>query len=296
MRVHLQGGSGTGCFTATAAAGRAASCVTVVQVPHAPAAAGEAASGQRHQLLSVSHCCANGIDSLVCSDLDCEPCPRQLEGTLPDVLGQLTALRLLTLCGNSLRGTLPAAWGVDGAFTELKVGWNVAQLPMYAATAQRCILLFHRASFAAYSVVAGCRLHCCVAGDITLGPLRAVSGTLLELFAFSWPWDVCAVGSWSTALVHCSGCSGPSGRLTPSAGWLPLPRGSLSNATATDTGSCASGCSGWTCRPTAWAAACRRRGPTRPRCRAWATSTSATTRWAARCRPSGCRRRPSPPS
>lgn len=67
-------------------------------------------------------CCANGIDSLICSDLDCEPCPRQLEGTLPDVLGQLTALRLLTLCGNSLRGTLPAAWGVDGAFTELKVG------------------------------------------------------------------------------------------------------------------------------------------------------------------------------
>jgi hypothetical protein len=53
-------------------------------------------------------------------DLDCEPCPRQLEGVLPDVLGQLTTLRLLTLCGNSLRGTLPAAWGVDGAFTELK--------------------------------------------------------------------------------------------------------------------------------------------------------------------------------
>jgi hypothetical protein len=54
------------------------------------------------------------------------------------VLGQLTALRLLTLCGNSLRGTLPAAWGVDGAFTELKVGWNAAQLPIHAA-AQHCI-------------------------------------------------------------------------------------------------------------------------------------------------------------
>lgn len=38
------------------------------------------------------------------------------------MLGQLTALRALSLCGNSLRGTLPAAWGVDGAFTELKVG------------------------------------------------------------------------------------------------------------------------------------------------------------------------------
>lgn len=55
-------------------------------------------------------------------DLDCEPCPRQLEGTLPDVLAQLTALQRLELCGNSLRGTLPAAWGADGAFLELQVG------------------------------------------------------------------------------------------------------------------------------------------------------------------------------
>lgn len=55
-----------------------------------------------------------------CRDFTCEPCPRQLEGTLPPILTNLTSLLRLELCGNSLRGNLPASWGADGAFPALQ--------------------------------------------------------------------------------------------------------------------------------------------------------------------------------
>lgn len=51
-----------------------------------------------------------------CSDFTCAGCARQLEGTLPAVLANLTALTTLELGGNSFKGSLPASWGANGSF------------------------------------------------------------------------------------------------------------------------------------------------------------------------------------